>query len=152
MASAGEVLRAAAAIIEAGGWSQGAVAKDGNGRPVALFGGTGGGSSRASVNRAAVSFSLYGAICKATDQAGGCSRLPLLWDVLYRHCSGATDAAHGGKNHVHPVLLFNEAEGRTREEVLALLEIAAQDCDQIGEGPFPAPVGVTAEQIAQAVA
>lgn len=156
MASAADILRAASAIIEAGGWSHGAVARDGNGRPVALFGGTGGDTSRAAVSRDAVSFSLYGAVCKATSDAGGrVERLALLWDVLYRHASNGTEESgqtpHGGTNHVHPVLQFNEHPGRTKDEVLALLEIAAQDCEQIGAGAFPPPVGITAEQIAQAV-
>lgn len=153
MASAAEVLRAASAIIEAG-WSQGAVARDANGRPVALFAGTRSDTGRAGVNPAAVSFSLYGAVSKAAS--GGCSRLPLLWDVLYRHASAGTEDAsqtpHGGTNHVHPVIQFNEQEGRTKEQVLALLEVAAQDCEQIGDGLFPPPVGVTPEQIAEAVA
>lgn len=151
MASAAEVLRAASAIIEAGGWSQGAVARDANGRPVALFAGTGGDRSRAGVSAAAVSFSLYGAVCKATSEAGGCSRLPLLWDVLYRLCC-TTDVPHGGTNHVHPVLQYNEAEGRTKDDIQALLEVAAQDCDVIGDGAFPPPVGLTPEQVAEAVA
>lgn len=150
MASAAEVLRAASAIVEAG-WSQGAVARDASGRPTALFGGTGGDTSRASVNRDAVSFSLYGAVCKATHDAGGrVDRLPLLWDVLYRLAS-ATDVPYGGTNHVHPVLEFNESEGRTKEEVLELLELAAQDCEQIGTGTFPPPVQADPEQIAAVV-
>lgn len=152
MASAAEVLRAASAIIEAG-WSQGAVARDGNGRLVPLFSGTRSDTGRAGVNPAAVSFSLYGAVSKAA--ADGCSRLPLLWDVLYRHASaGTADASqtpHGGTNHVHPVIQFNEHEGRTKDEVLALLEVAAQDCDEIGDGPFRPPLGVTPEQIVAAV-
>lgn len=145
MASAAEVLRAASAIIEAG-WSHGADARDANGRPTALYGGTGGDTSRAGVSRDAVSFSLYGAVCKATSVAGGCSRLPLLWDVLYRLAS-ATDVPIGGTNHVHPVIEFNEAEGRTKEEVLALLELAAHDCDTIGDGAFPPPVTVHPNQV-----
>lgn len=149
MASAAEVLRAASAIIEAGGWSQGAVARDGNGRPVALFGGTGGDASRAAVNRDAVSFSIYGAVCKATSDAGQVDRLPLLWDVLYRHASAGTGdpTPIGGTNHVHPVIQFNEHPGRTKEEVLALLEIAAQDCEAIGDGPFPPPVTADPAQL-----
>jgi hypothetical protein len=154
MASAAEVLRAAGAIIEAG-WSQGAVARGNGGRPVPLFAGTGGDTSRATVNRDAVWFSLYGAICKATSDAGGCSRLPLLWDVLYRHAINGTEESgqtpHGGTNHVHPVIQFNEHPGRTKEEVMALLEIAAQDCEAIGDGAFPPPVGVTPAQIAEVV-
>lgn len=147
MASAADVLRAAAAIIEAGGWSQGAVARDGNGRPTALFGGTGGDTSRAAVSREAVQFSLYAAICKATSDAGGrVERLALLWDVLYRHAS-VDGTPYGGTNHVHPVIQFNDAEGRTKDEVLALLEVAAQDCEAIGAGPFPPPVKADATMI-----
>lgn len=144
-----EVLRAAAVIVEAG-WSVGAMARDGSGRPVALFKG----DAKAGVNPEAVSFSLYGAICKAVHQAGSgrVERLALLWDVLYRHASNENGGAIGGTNHVHPVLQFNEQEGRTKEQVLALLDVAAQDCEAIGDGPFPPPVGVTPEQIAEAVA
>lgn len=138
MASAAEVLRAAAAIVEAG-WSQGAIARDGNGRPVALFGGTGGDTSRASVNREAAAFSLYGAVAKACSQVERVERLPLVWDVLYLLAS-VGDTPYGGNNHVHPVLQFNEAEGRTKDDVLGLLELAAQDCERIGGGPFEPPV------------
>jgi hypothetical protein len=151
MASAAEVLRAAATIIEAG-WSQGAVARDGNGRPCALFGGTGGDTSKAVVNRDAATFSLYGAVCKASATAGGCDRLPLLWDVLYRHAIEASDTPHGGTNHVHPVIQFNEAPGQTVEKVLALLEIAAQDCEAIGDGPLTPPVHVDPEVLAEVLA
>lgn len=147
MASAGDVLREAARIVEVG-WSQGASARDGNGRPIPLFGGTGGDTSRAGVNREAVSFSLYGAICKATSALGPVHRLPLVWDVLYQLAS-ASDVAHGGTNHVHPVIQFNEQEGRSKAEVLALLDLAAQDCDRIGDGPFVPPVTADPDVLAK---
>lgn len=138
MTSAADVLRAAGALIELG-WSQGAPARDANGVPVLLFGETSGDRSRAAVNREATSFSIYGAVCKAMTMAGPCDRLPLVWDVLFRLAS-ATEVPHGGNNHVHPVIQFNEHEGRTKAEVLALLDLAAIECDRIGDGPFEPPV------------
>lgn len=135
-----QVLRAAATIIEKGGWSQEALCRDASGRPVPLFRGD---NAKAGVNPSAVSFSLYAAICKAVHEGGTVQRMPLIWDVLYRHASQATDVPHGGENYVHPVMQFNETAGRTKEDVLALLEIAAQDCEEIGDGPFPPPVGVS---------
>lgn len=134
MTTASEVLRAAGVLIDAG-WSQGAGARDGNGNPVPLFAG----DKKAGVNPDAVSFSIYGAICKASAVAGPVQRLPLVWDVLHRLAS-ATETPHGGNNHVHPVIQFNEHEGRTKAEVLALLDLAAIECERIGDGPFEPPV------------
>lgn len=134
MTSAADVLRAASALIETG-WSQGAAARDGNGNSVSLYRG----DIKAGINPDAVSFSIYGAICKATAAMGRVERLALVWDVLYRLAS-ASDTPHGGNNHVHPVIQYNEQEGRTKAEVLALLDVAAQDCDRIGDGPFEPPV------------
>lgn len=133
MTSAADVLRAASALIETG-WSQGAAARDGNGNPVSLFRG----DIKAGVNPDAVSLSIYGAVAVAAS-AGRVDRMPLVWDVLYKLAS-ASDTPHGGNNHVHPVVQFNEAPGRTKAEVLALLDVAAQDCDRIGDGPFEPPV------------
>jgi hypothetical protein len=138
MNRASDVLRAAGALIEVG-WSQGAPARDGNGSPVPLHSG----EVKAGVNPAAVSFSIYGAVCKALATAGPVDRLPLVWDVLYRLAS-ASDTPHGGNNHVHPVIQFNEQEGRTKAEVLALLDLAAIECDRIGDGPFEPPVSAVA--------
>lgn len=134
MTSAGEILRAASALIETG-WSQGASARDGNGAEVPLFSG----NVKAGVNPAAVSFSIYGAVSKAVANAGRVNRLPLVWDVLYKLAS-ATDTPHGGNNYVHPVIQFNEQDGRTKAEVLALLDLAAIECDRIGDGPLVPPV------------
>lgn len=119
-----ELLRRAAAVIEAGGWSVGALARDGTGRPVPLWAG----DERAKVNPAAVSFSTYGAICKALDEGRGCSNLPMVWSVLDRLAAERTDAAAGGKNSLHGLYRFDEAEGRTQADVLALLEAAAAEC------------------------
>jgi hypothetical protein len=133
-----EVLRRAAQVIE-GGWSSGAVARDGSGRPVALFKNSGD-VRKGGINDAAVSFSVYGAICKVVHEIREpVDRLPLLWDVLYRLAS-ASDTPAGGTNHVHPVIQFNEQPGRTKEEVLALLDLAAIECERVGDGPFPIPV------------
>lgn len=138
MASAGDLLRAAGAIIETG-WSQGDPARDDNGNPVPLFAG----SIKAAVNPAAVSFSIYGAVCKAMATEPT-DRLPLVFDVLHRLAS-ATETPLGGNNHVNAIIQFNEQEGRTKAEVLALLDLAAIECDRIGDGPFEPPVAVPIE-------
>lgn len=137
MATAVEILRAAGAIIERGGWSQGAEARDSNGVPVPLVGG----SERWSINPAAVSFSIFGAVRKAIAEAAGrVERLPLVFDVLFRLAYDVNGHPLGGTNYVHPLLQFNEAAGRTKDEVLALIELAAHDCERIGDAPFPPPV------------
>jgi hypothetical protein len=128
MKSAADVLRAASAIVDAG-WSQGAAARDGNGNPVSLFRG----DIKAGINPDAVSFSIYGAVAVAAA-AERVDRMALVWDVLHRLAS-ATGTPHGGNNHVHPVVQFNEHEGRTKAEVLALIDLAAIECDGIGDVP-----------------
>lgn len=137
-----ELLRRAAAIIAAGGWSAGAVARDGTGWPTALYRG-----ERAAINPEAVSFSVYGAVCKALNEGRGCSHAPLLWDVLSRQAGAANGAVQGGTNHLHPIIQFNETPGRTQAEVLALLEAAAAECEQIGGVPFPLPAGADPKQL-----
>lgn len=129
-----ELIRSAAKIIKEGGWSQGAAARDHNGDEVPLFGGVSGDTSRAGVNSAAVSFSIYGALVKAQSIAGAAIPNPgLMWDTLYRLAQAEHDIPAGGSNYVHPVIGYNEAEGRTVEEVLAFLEACAVEIETPAE-------------------
>lgn len=120
-----EALEAAAEIVEAG-WSQGAACRDEAGNQLALFVG-----ERSVVNPAGVAFSAYGAVCKAVSGGGwgsaGVSDPGLMWHVLYTVAKG--DSPPGGTNYVHPVIGFNEAEGRTKAEVVDLLRRAAAEVE-----------------------
>lgn len=113
-----EVLQEAAALVEAG-WSQGAVARDASGRPVPLFTTGSSETGRAAINPEAAQLSLYGAISKA-QAPGGVIGLPAMWDLLAVRCADLCGPT-GGDNHLHPVMLFNETEGRTKADVVALL-------------------------------
>ena len=131
-----EAIREAAKLIEAG-WSQGAAARDGNGREVPLHVG----AERAGITPEAVAFSVYGALATIMRRER-VVRTALVFDVLYRLAAGANDQAPGGTNYVHPVLAFNDATERTKDEVLALLADAAEQCEQIGDGTFPSPIPI----------
>lgn len=130
MASAGDILREAARLIDAQGWSQGAAARNAGGDQVPLFAG----DTKARVNSAAVSFSIYGALVKANDTLGG-GHSGLMWDTLYRLAKGETP--HGGTNYVHPVIQFNEEAGRTKDQVMLFLLDAATACDGAAAAPAP---------------
>lgn len=127
-----ELIRKAAEIIETQGWACGTepevggavAARDRSGAAVRLFGNPSGGESRARVNPQAWSFSVYGALVKA-QEAGQVASIGLMWDVLYRMAKELNAAAEGGTNYVHPVIQYNETEGRTKDEVLAFMESAA---------------------------
>lgn len=133
-----KVLRAAAETVSKG-WSQGANARDADGREVPLWATGGSETGRASVNPAAVRFSLYAAVALA-QSPGGVVGLPAMWDLLYRRCKEATGPT-GGTGHVHPALGFNEVEGRTAEEVVAMLNACADELEAGAtvEPPFPMP-------------
>jgi len=123
-----EALQAAHSVIEAG-WTTGANARDSVGNVVPLFSG----NERARINPLAVSFNLYGGICKA------CADHPqaepaLMWETLAR-LARARSGVPGGINHVHPILAFNETPGRTKQEVLDLLAEAIAVLN-----PPPAPI------------
>lgn len=122
-----ELLRAAAEIIRTSGWSQGTAARDHNGDKVELFDGVKGDMSRAGVNGAAVRFSIYGALVKAQANAGTTVANPgLMWETLRLLALSEPGApAPGGANYVHPVIGYNDHEGRTRQEVLSFLEHCA---------------------------
>ena len=135
-----DALRAAARLIERGGWCRAdgdnhmGHARDADGRPVPLMKG----ADRADINPEAVQFTIYGALA-AVMRRGTVARLALVFDVLYRQAIAAMDQVPGGRNRVHPLLAYNEASERTQEQVVAFLELAAQECERIGHGPFPLP-------------
>jgi len=132
-----DLVRSAAEIIKTRGWCRGepgtarAVnARGSDGEPVDLILASSEGTSRASVNPHAWSFSIYGALVKAQAIAGvPVENQRLMWDTLHRMASAATGAAHGGTNYVHPILQYNETEGRTKEEVLAFLDAVATELE-----------------------
>lgn len=131
-----DLIRSAAKIIKESGWSQGAAARDHNGAEVPLFGGVSGDTSRAGVNSAAVSFSIYGALVKAQATAGAGmiqNLVGMMWDTLYRLARAEHGIPPGGTNYVHPIIGYNEAEGRTVEEVLAFLEACAVEIESPAE-------------------
>ena len=53
----------------------------------------------------------------------------LVWDTLYRVGMERNGVATGGTNYVHPIIEFNNAEGRTKEEAIAFLEDVAKVID-----------------------
>ena len=131
-----ELLRAAADVIRATGWSQGSHARDHMGREIGLYAIGTEGTSRAAINPHAASFSIYGAIVKALNEAG--SAVPqsgLMWDTLHRLATAKVASALGGTNHLHPIILFNEEMDRTKEEVLAFLEEAAVELEAKAGAP-----------------
>lgn len=134
-----ELIRQAARLIEAQGWSQGAAARDLAGNIVQLLD-IGTGNARATVNPKAHAFSIYGALVKAQALYAEPSHIGLMWDTLMRLAREMGAAADGGTNYVHPVIQYNETEGRTKEEVLAFMERAAGEI----EAQINPPVAETA--------
>lgn len=125
-----EVIRAAATLIREGGHSQGSHARDALGRDVALFGHTRSGEevdvSRAEINPAAISFSLYGALAAVlrTAPAGMTGVIwPMVRDEALRAMDGKSTA--GGTNHLHPLVLLNEHMDTDKEGACAFLERCA---------------------------
>src|SRR6266705_3220544 len=109
-----ELVRAAADVIRTGGWAHGLDeagiginARNYAGKEVPLMLPGTGETSRASLNPDAVSFSIYGALVKAAG-GGMIENGSLLWDTLHDMSQAATGVAHGGLNHVHPVVQYNE--------------------------------------------
>jgi hypothetical protein len=126
-----ELIRRAAKLIAAQGWAHGTdptlgpiAAMDASGQPVRLLETGTGGDSRVKVNKRAWLYSIYGALVKVQEQHGQPTHVGLMWDTLYA-LAREMGAPEGGNNYVHPVIAYNEAEGRTQEEVLAFMEIAA---------------------------
>jgi hypothetical protein len=126
-----ELVQAAAAVIRKYGWTSGidtsgqAInARDESGNPVPLFIPNTDGNGRATLNRRARTFSIYGALVAAAAAVGEAPSLKV-WDTLRDMAAAATDVAHGGTNHVHPIFQYNEMEGRTKEDVLTFMELVA---------------------------
>ncbi len=120
-----DVLRAAAKIVDAG-WSEGKEpARDASGRPVPLYSGAGGGTSRAVLNPAATRFSAYGAVAAVLAKQS-VSGAPYMWGKL---ADAARAASAGRTGHVHPLIGYNAEEGRTADEVSALLRAVADELD-----------------------
>lgn len=124
--SASEILRRAAALVAAG-WSPGDKPLDALGNPTPIYGGTVGDTARAGVNQAITLHTLYSAVCAAAWEAG----LSLTADVWLTINAAITASGYtpGGTNFLHPVLGFNTAEGRTAEQVQALLNQVADRLD-----------------------
>lgn len=133
-----EVLRAAATLILEGGWSQGEPARDADGRPVPLFVTGSSETGRAAPNPAARQFSVYGAVATVMYRAG--ANPSAVWGTLATRAADMNGVPHGGDNHVHPVIQFNETEGRTAAEVLAFLGACADELQgDRPAAPLPAP-------------
>lgn len=127
-----EMIRSAAKLIETQGWAHGTVegigpvaAADLSGNPLRLMETGLGGDSRARVSKAAWAFSIYGALVKAQEAGGQPTHVGLMWDTLYAMARELGGSPEGGTNYVHPVIQFNEQEGRTKEEVLTFMEQVA---------------------------
>jgi hypothetical protein len=127
-----QILRKAAAVVEAG-WSEGgAAARDAEGNEVPLYGHAAGGTSRAGINPAAVRFSAYGAVAKvlASPQAGNSASGPM-WLRLAYLAKERSPARPGGSNYLHPLVQFNADEGRTAQDVVDLLLAAAAELEPV---------------------
>lgn len=120
-----ELVRRAAKLIAKQGWSQGGAARDASGAIVQLLDVGRAGDSRVKVNPKAQSFSIYGALVKAQETHGEPTHIGLMWETLMRLAREMGSVVDGGTNYVHPVIQYNETEGRTQAEVLAFMEQAA---------------------------
>lgn len=134
-----EAIREAAKLIEAG-WCQSdgshlGHARNEAGAVVPLWVG----AARSDINPQAARYTVYGAIATVM-RVNRVERAALIFDVLYNLAIAHNGHPPGGSNYVHPLLAFNEAPGRTREQVLAMLDMAANDIERIGSGPFPSPI------------
>jgi hypothetical protein len=125
---ASDILRRAAELVAAG-WSEINGPRNALGETVPLFGGTTGDTARAGVNRDIAAHTLYSAIVLAAHELPGTNLAPI-WQALndeilrrYPHRPG------GNTNYLHPVVGFNVAEGRTAEDVQALLNHVADQLD-----------------------
>ena len=121
-----EVLRAAADVVRAGLSHGAAAARDADGAEVALYGPAVGGTSRVGINPNATRFSAYGAVAKVLAGPGAAGvAAASMWIRLADLAKAKASARPGGTNHTHPLVQFNADEGRTAEDVIALLLEAA---------------------------
>lgn len=151
-----EALRAAAQFIRVGGLSQGANARDENGREVPLWSTGSSETGRAVPNPAGVRFSIYGAIVKAIHSSSeGVRRQTLMFDVAFMVASQWLDqeaaGATGGTNRVHAVDQVSDTPGRTSEDAARFLEECANEAALIGDGPYQPPIDPKAGQSLQNV-
>jgi len=112
-----EILRKAIDILRLG-WSQGASARDAGGVPVPLFTG-----DVAAVNPRAAKLSAYGAIVKAQYSAQGFLK-GADWDLIYRRA-----AVRVPNSHTHPLIVFNDAQATTVDDVIELLDGCAAELE-----------------------
>lgn len=148
--AAHDVLRQAAAIIEKG-WSPFHEATDKDGSLVPMFRNTTGDMSRAGANPNAANYSLYGALIIAMGTHGTTGDMGRIWRKLAELIAKDGPPA-GGTNHLHPVIGFNRAEGRTQADVVALLTQAAHEFDPpysvpLLEAPASEPGGNTTAEV-----
>lgn len=117
-----EVIRAAASLIRAGGHSQGCNARDAYGREVPLYTTGSGENGRASINPAAVAFSMYGAVAAVIHRNP--SNPSVIWPVLDTAARKAMEgrAATGGSNYLHPLILLNEHMDTDKDAAVGFLE------------------------------
>jgi hypothetical protein len=64
-------------------------------------------------------------VVKAQETYGEPTHIGLMWATLCELARATNAIAEGGTNYVHPIISYNEAEGRTQDEVLAFMEQAA---------------------------
>lgn len=127
--SASQILRRAAELVAAG-WSPASKPLDAMGAEVPIFGGTVGDTARVGVNRAITHHTLYSAVVQAMNEDIATIGIPFA--VMWGAISGAIEATgytRGGTNFLHPAIGFNVAEGRTAEQVQALLNQVADIFD-----------------------
>lgn len=127
------VLRTAASMIRAGGLSQGCHARDAEDREVELFSTGSSETGRASINPAAVKFSIYGAVA-AVCARNACNP-SAVWPKLAEEAAKAMAGkkAVGGSNHLHPLILLSEHMDTTKESAAAFLETLADTMKPVDE-------------------
>jgi len=128
-----DLIRAAAKLLGEKGWAQpaGHHAVGADGEPVSLWGNTRGtdpiDTSRASFNPQAARLSIYGALVAILAGGARPEHSGLMWDCLREVAlEELGEHAPGGTNYVHPLVAYNNAEGRTQDEVLAFMEKVAK--------------------------
>lgn len=134
-----DLIRAAGKLLDERGWGQGTVGQHAfaaDGFPVTLWGNTKSSepidTSRAAFNTQAARFSIYGAIVAAHAVDGTpLKQADLMWDCLYHVAREELGEQHvpGGTNYVHPIIAYNNAEGRTKEQVLAFMAKVAKEIE-----------------------
>lgn len=133
-----EVVVKAIDVLNAYGWCQGAAARDRQGNDIRLYEVSAAGDGRTRINQAAASFSIYGAIAKAMQEAGeAVPQAGLMWDTLHSLAKVIPSTV----DHIHPVVAFNENMDRTKDEVIGFLQDAVAHLEmlELGLGEKPAP-------------